>query len=83
MSARDKLRAIVDGLPEDQLETVLRVVESMQSQGERDPMLEMLENAPEDDEPLSEEERTALEEARTDKALGRMMPWEQVREESA
>ena len=44
-----------------------------------DPMLQALYSAPLDDEPLTDEERAAIEEARADLARGETEPWEQVR----
>ena len=68
MSAREKLKTIIDALPDDRLESALRVLESIQPSAPPDPVVEMLLNAPEDDEPLSDEEREALALARRDKA---------------
>ncbi|MCB1022031.1 MAG: hypothetical protein H6509_05405 [Bryobacterales bacterium] len=80
MSAREKLRVYVESLPEEQLDAALRALESM---APRDPVLQMLLNAPEDDEPLSEEELRAHEEGLEAIARGDMVPWEKVREELA
>jgi len=43
--------------------------------------LEIMENAPESDEPLTPEEERKLDEAEKDIAEGKTIPWEQVKEE--
>jgi hypothetical protein len=43
------------------------------------PLLEALRNAPVDDEPETEEERAAIEEAIEDERAGRLIPHEEVR----
>jgi hypothetical protein len=44
-----------------------------------DPMLQALYSAPADDEPLTDEERAAIEEARAEIERGETEPWEKVR----
>lgn len=46
-----------------------------------DPVLHALETAPEDDEPLAEEDRKAIAEAEKAIAQGKTKPWEQVKRE--
>ncbi|MBC7335362.1 MAG: helix-turn-helix domain-containing protein [Clostridia bacterium] len=46
-----------------------------------DPVLHALEKAPEDDEPLTEEDRKAVAEAEKAIAQGKTKPWEQVKRE--
>lgn len=46
-----------------------------------DPVLHALETAPEDDEPLAEEDKRAIAEAEKDIAQGKTKPWEQVKRE--
>ena len=75
MSAREKLRAFVEHLADDRVEAALRMLE------ESDPMLAALLNAPEDDEPLTEEERLAVEQAIQEAERGELIPWEQLRDE--
>jgi hypothetical protein len=43
------------------------------------PLFEALRNAPIDDEPETEEERAAIEEAIEDERAGRLIPHEEVR----
>ena len=44
-----------------------------------DPVLHAMEIAPEDDEPLTEEDRNAIAEAENAIAQGKTKPWEQVK----
>ncbi|MGB9663169.1 MAG: helix-turn-helix domain-containing protein [Moorellaceae bacterium] len=46
-----------------------------------DPVLYALETAPEDDEPLTEEEKRVIAEAERAIAQGKTKPWEQVKRE--
>ena len=46
-----------------------------------DPLAHALETAPEDDEPLTEEDKKAIAEAETAIAQGKTKPWEQVKKE--
>lgn len=46
-----------------------------------DPLVHALETAPEDDEPLTEEDKKAIAEAETAIAQGKTKPWEQVKKE--
>ena len=69
MVARDELRAMVDAIPDDRLPaaraTLARLV---------DPVLLAFLNAPDDDEPLTDEDLAAIEEGRADIAAGRTVP---------
>ncbi|MBE3582466.1 MAG: helix-turn-helix domain-containing protein [Thermoanaerobacteraceae bacterium] len=46
-----------------------------------DPVLHSLETAPEDDEPLTEEDRIAISEAERAIAQGKTRPWDQIKKE--
>lgn len=46
-----------------------------------DPVLQALETAPEDDEPLTEEDRKAVAEAEKAIVRGKTRPWEEVKRE--
>ena len=63
MTDRDRLRALVEGRPDS----------------EDDPVLKALRDAPSDDEPLTEEDLAALEEAYEDLAHGRVVAHEEAR----
>jgi hypothetical protein len=81
MSAREKLHAFVEQLPENQLIGAPRLLESMQAKVDEDPILAILLNAPEDDEPLTEEEQRSLEVSLAAADRGETIPWEKVRKE--
>ena len=78
MSAREKLHAFVEQLPEDQLTGALRLLESLRLGKPLDPMLAMLLNAREDDEPLSAGELEGLEESLAAADRGELIPLEEV-----
>jgi hypothetical protein len=66
MIARDDLHTILDSIPEDRLEAAREALAAL-----ADPVLLALLSAPEDDEPLTDEDLQALEEARADREAGR------------
>jgi hypothetical protein len=76
MTAKEKLRARVDDLTEQEAEAALDFIASRgQSFGD------WLDSRPEDDEPLSPEEEAALAESDADIAVGRTVPYEQVKQD--
>ncbi len=85
MTTKEYLRRLVDELPDSQLEVALRFLEYLRDTG--DPVLHALLTAPEDDEPETEEERAALEDALEDALeeirYGEGRAWEEVRGELA
>ena len=64
MVTREQLYRLVDELPEDELATAARILEGLQGHSEQDPMLKLLDEAPEDDEPLTPEDIAAIEEGK-------------------
>ena len=66
MIARDELHTILDSIPEDRLDAARDALAAL-----ADPVLLALLTAPEDDEPLTDEDLRALEEARADREAGR------------
>lgn len=66
MTAKEKLHKRVDGLSEEQANVALLLVD----QNLDDRMLRALAKAPEDDEPWTEEEEEAVQEARDELAGG-------------
>ncbi len=74
---RTRLHELVDVLPESKIEAANRCLEALADEA----FLEALRNAPEDDEPLTEEDLKAIEEAEEDIRLGRVTPWEEVKKE--
>ncbi len=78
MTAREHLYALVESLPEDELKPAVRFLEFLKDL-RGDPVLRALERAPIDDEPLTEEDVRALEEAYEDRAQGRVYSHDEVR----
>lgn len=79
MTAKEQLRERVDELTEaeaaDTLDYLARRVEP------RDALTEFLDQAPIDDEPVSEEEEHAVQEARDEIARGQTISLEQLKRE--
>lgn len=78
MTDRERLRILVEDLPEREVHAAVRFLEYLHT-GADDPVAVALRNAPEDDEPLTEEEMAALREAEEDVAEGRVVSHEQAR----
>jgi hypothetical protein len=78
MTERERLRAMVDDLPEHEVHVALRFVEYLQAADE-DPVLKALREAPPDDEPVTEGDLQALDEAWEDVRQGRLISNEEVR----
>ena len=64
-----ELHALVDVLPEAELETARRFLETLRRQSD-DALVALLRSAPIDDEPISEEEEEGAAEAREEIARG-------------
>jgi hypothetical protein len=75
MTAKEKLRARVENLSEQEAEAILDFIAS---RGES--FVEWLDARPEDDEPLSAEDRAALAESDADIGAGRTVSCEQVKQ---
>lgn len=78
MTDRERLHELVEDLPESEVHAALRFVEYLRY-SEDDPVLKALQDAPPDDEPLTEEDVTALEEAWEDVRQGRLISHEEIR----
>ena len=72
-NARRALHALVDRLPEDRAELLLRGL-----RGDRTALY--LASLPEDDEPATDAERAAVAEAMESVRTGRVRPWAEVRD---
>jgi len=79
MSARDSLHRLVDELPESELAAAERFLNYLRAT--TDPVLRALLEAPLDDEPETDEERHAVQEAREELARGEVRTLEEVRRE--
>ena len=77
MTTRETLHKLVDLLPESEWEAARRALEERFSK--HDPVLCAFLNAPEDDEPESEEERAEVEEAYKSIARGEMISDEELK----
>jgi hypothetical protein len=77
---RTELLRLIKGLPDSEIIVAKRFVEFLIT-NIQDPLLLALAMAPLDDEPLTPEEREAIQEAREDIKAGRVKPWEVVKKE--
>lgn len=76
MTAKEKLRARVENLSEQEAKATLDFIASRgQSFGD------WLDARPEDDEPLSAEDQAALADSEADIAAGRIVSYEQVQQD--
>ncbi|HSO00668.1 MAG TPA: hypothetical protein VLS89_20390 [Candidatus Nanopelagicales bacterium] len=73
METRDRLHALVDTLPDNEVHVALRFLEFLENS------LWSLADAPLDDEPLSLQDERALDEAEEDLAHGRVVSHEEAR----
>ena len=78
-ATKERLHESVDALPEGKIGAANKYLECLVN--ECDPVLQAFLNAPEDDEPLSEDELKAIEEGRKAVAEGRVELWEDVQKE--
>jgi hypothetical protein len=75
---RTILYRLVDLLPERDLDTAEHVLRGLLAL-DGDPVLNALLNAPEDDEPVTQEEEEAVQRAREDIAAGRVYTHEEAK----
>jgi len=78
MTPKERLYQLIDELPEAELHTAERFLQYLRDKA-RDPLLRAFMEAPEDDEPLTEEDLRAIAEAEEELARGEGIPWEEVR----
>lgn len=77
MTTKKDLHQMVDELPERAVPEAARLLRTLCA--EEDPLLKALMEAPEDDEPETEEERAAVAEGKAEIARGELIPWEDVK----
>jgi hypothetical protein len=78
MTTKERLHELVDELSEPEAERALELVEKEHD----DPLLRAIANAPEDDEPWTDEDEAAVQESRDEIAAGvPLIPLEQVMRE--
>ena len=74
---KQRLHDLVDRLADDHVQPVERYLTSLCN--EQDPAMAAALSAPLDDEPLTDEDRQAIEEGRQDIAAGRVVSNDQIR----
>ena len=79
MTNKDRLQRLVEELPESELDAARRYLEYLRDT--TDPLLRKLLDAPEDDEPESEQRQAAEAEAEEDFRAGRVFSQEEVKRE--
>jgi CO dehydrogenase/acetyl-CoA synthase beta subunit len=79
MTIKEELHRLVDELPEGESHTAKRFLEYLRNMG--DPVLRAMLEAPEDDEPETEEERAAVTEAQEDFKAGRVVSHQELKRE--
>ena len=77
MTTKEELYSLVDDLPDSELHAARRYLEYLRSTG--DPVLRAFLEAPDDDEPETEEERAAMAEAHEDFRAGRVVPHDEAK----
>jgi hypothetical protein len=76
---RQEIMSLIDGLPQQELHAVKRYIQYVRDL--QDPFLRSLAAAPWDDEPLTEEDRIAIAEAKEDITAGRVISAEELKKE--
>lgn len=80
-TTKDKLRELVDRLPETEMEAARRFLEFLIKEG--DPVAQAFENAPVDEDEMSDDMIRELQESRPEAARRELIPWEEVKRELA
>ncbi|MDE0334491.1 MAG: hypothetical protein OXI64_05990 [Defluviicoccus sp.] len=74
---KQRLHQLIDELPDDEIQAAQRYLEFLAAC--QDPLLEALNSAPDDDEPITSEEHRAVQEAERAAAAGDVVPDSHVR----
>lgn len=74
---KQRLHKLVDELPEKEIQAAERYLRSLC--GQEHPIVRAMRAAPIDDEPLTDEDRAAIEEGRREIAAGRGIPNDRIR----
>jgi predicted transcriptional regulator len=77
MVTKAELHRIVDELDDVELVAAARLLARLRE----DPFMAALEAAPDDDEPLTDEDREAIARGLEEHRTGKTVPWEEVRRE--
>lgn len=75
--AKERLYSLIDRLPEQEIEAAQRYLEFLCQH--EDPVIRAMRCAPIDDEPLTEEDHKAIQEARDDLQAGNRISNAQIR----
>lgn len=76
MTTREKAHKLLDELPDSEIEPVVEFLASRRE----DPVIAAFRDAPEDDEPWTEEDEAAMAEVRADEAAGvPTIPFEEIK----
>lgn len=76
MTTREKAQKLLDETPEDELEPFVEILASRKE----DPVIAAFRDAPEDDEPWTDEDEAAMAEVRADDAAGvPTIPFEEIK----
>lgn len=78
MEDRETLHTLVDELPEPELRPARRFLEYLRLQA-ADPLRAVLDAAPLDDEPVTDDDLAAIREGLQEKAAGEVVPHEEVK----
>ena len=77
MDERQSLHTLVDDLPEPELLPARRFLEYLRQKGD-DPLRSFLDRAPVDDEPVTSEDRAAIQEGFAQRAAGETISHEEA-----
>jgi hypothetical protein len=80
MTAKDKLREVVDELSEQEAEAALHFIDERRGR-DADAVSAILDEAPPDDEPTTPEEEAAVRAAREDYARGDVFEADEIKRE--
>jgi len=76
MTTREKAHQLLDELPESEIEPIVEIMASRS----KDPVIAAFRDAPEDDEPWTDEDEAAMAEVRADEAAGvPTIPFEEIK----
>ena len=73
MTTKERIHLLVDQLPDGELGTVERVLAGLAALANTQSIVAVLAECPEDDEPVSAEEASAIQEAEQDVELGQTL----------
>lgn len=78
MTSKTRLHELIDQLPDEETTAAARFLEYLRDVGS-DPMRRVLDEAPEDDEPVTPQEEAGAQEARRDYRAGNRISAEEAK----